>query len=281
MTMSATNIYSPLYKVRIPLNILRCMFGFPIQAINETFTRFRFSNLWESIRLVLFLSMFLLEFVIMFGLLLIVDGNLSNVQRIKLDCWNNFSTSKIDHIALFIVIAIGVISSFVYLFVFKHSTPLINELCEEMNDMKLKLSTITNENGLERQSIGSCVANSTKTMVLGQILCLSTSILFGCWAYLILQPIAYEGVFMRYGIYFPLIFPVIYAIETYYRLYGPITCSAELFCDQIINSITDLFDDWIKAFTSRNDGLKHKTNYDLSLKINVENSTMESKDEEK
>ena len=281
MSATNTNFHSPLYKVRALLCILRCLFGFPIKPTNEAYTRFQFSTLWESIRFVMFLSMVLLEYVIMVGLLLIVDGNLKNMAQIKQDCWNNFSTSKIDHIALIVIIFISVISSLVYLLVFKYNTPNINQLCEDIVDIQLNLSTITKENKQDRNNKRSCMSGSAKTIVYGQILSFITSILFGCWAYHILQYIAYDGVFVRYGIYFPLIFPIIYTIETYYRLFGPMTCSAELVCDQIINSITDLFDDWIDALRNRDDEISKKNNDNLSLEINMEASTMESKHEVK
>ena len=281
MSATNTNVHSPLYKVQMVLCILRCMFGFPIKPTNEAYTRFQFSTLLASFRFVMFLSMVLLEYVIMIGLLLIVDGNLNNMAKIKQDCWNNFSTSKIDHIALVIIIFISVISSLVYLLVFKHITPHINQLCEDIANVQLNLSTITKERKQEIIHKRSCMSGSAKTIVYGQVLSFITSILFGCWAYQILQYIAYDGVFVRYGIYFPLVFPIIYTIETYYRLFGPMTCSAELVCDQIINSITDLFDDWIGALKNGDDEISHRNNENLSLEINMEASTMELNHEEK
>ena len=281
MSATNTNIHSPLYKVRVILYVLRCMFGFPIKPTNEAYTRFQFSTLWESFRFVFFLSIVLLEYVIMIGLLLIVDGNMNNMAKIKQDCWNNFSTSKIDHIALIIIIFIAVISSLVYLLVFKYNTPHINQLCEDIANVQLNLSTITKERKQEIIHERSCMSGSAKTIVYGQVLSFITSILFGCWAYQILQYIAYDGVFVRYGIYFPLVFPIIYTIETYYRLFGPMTCSAELVCDQIINSITDLFDDWIGALRNHDNEIIHKNNDNANLEINMEASTIELKYEER
>ena len=276
--MSTIHIHSPLYRIRLPLKVLRCIFGFPIQATNETYTKFRFLSWLEFIRFVIMLSMLLLTYLDIAGLILIYDGNLHNFFRIKQECWNNFSTSKIDHIALIIVFVIGVVSSFVYLLAFKSNVESINKLCKDINDLGTTFSMDSNKWNTNTGFKGSRMENSTKTMICGQILCFITSILFGLWAYLILQAIAYDGVFVRYGIHFPIIFPIVYTIETYFKLFGPMTCSAELFCGQIIDSITDLFEDWIVALKTSHEEPKDKDSNTLTLQINMENPSNELKD---
>ena len=222
--------------------------------------------------------MLLLTYLDIVGLILIYDRSLHNLFRIKQECWNNFSTSKIDHIALIIVFVIGVVSSFVYLFAFKSNIESINQLCEDINDLGTTFSKEPNKWNQNISFKGSRMENSTKNMIYGQILCFITSILFGLWAYLILQAIAYDGVFVRYGIHFPLIFPIVYTIETYFKLFGPMTCSAELFCGQMIDSITDLFEDWIVALKTSHEEPKDIDSDTLTLKINMEKPKNESKD---
>ena len=42
-------------------------------------------------------------------------------------------------------------------------------------------------------------------------------------------------------------------IETFWIVFGPISCSVELVICQLINSLTDTFDDWIEILKSKYD----------------------------
>ena len=279
--MSAIETHSPLYKVRRLLRLLRCAFGFPIQATNKSYTTFRFLPWLEYSRFVMLPSIVLLEYVCMVILLLIYDGNLNNIIKIKQACYNNFSTSKVDHIALNLVIIICLLSSLLYLFVFQYNSHLINQLCEGIYDLKINLSATSNKKNGGRNPTRFVVENATKTVIYGQMLCFISSILFGLWAYYIIQSIAYDGVLALYGIFFPLIFPFIYTVETYFRLFGPMACSVELLCGQIIDSLTDLFDDWIDTLKCESIDEKAKNNYNTNLQITLPNSVMDIKQEER
>ena len=184
--MSTIESHSPLYKIRRPLRILRCAFGFPIQAANKSYTTFRFIPWLEYPRFVMLPSMVLLEYVYMVILLLIYDGNLNNITKIKQACYNNYSTSKVDHIALNLVIIICLLSSLSYLFVFKYNTNLINQLCEGIYDLKTNLSTMSIKENGGRTLTRFGVEHSTKTVIYGQSLCFISSIVFGLWASYIL-----------------------------------------------------------------------------------------------
>ena len=94
--------YSPFYKIRRTLTVLRWMLGFPLQKKNEYYTEFKFISWLEWLR---FTVMFLLPLSGLFFVLIvisIVDGNLDNFESEFYKSQELYTTSKTDSIALFI-----------------------------------------------------------------------------------------------------------------------------------------------------------------------------------
>ena len=85
--------------------------------------------------------------------------------------------------------------------------------------------------------------NSTKGICYGQFINLITSVIFGLD--LIMSSIEKQhDMFYRYGWSMRSIYPVLYGIEIFLYCFGPISSAVELILCQIINSLSDLYDDW-------------------------------------
>ena len=94
-----------------------------------------------------------------------------------------------------------------------------------------------------------------------------TSILFGTWFGIHYKPLLDE--FFQDEFYtFIIILSFIFAFQSVFLLYGPISCASELVICQYINSLTDLFESWKQNLetdptlpTVISNGIEKKYNY--------------------
>ena len=60
-------------------------------------------------------------------------------------------------------------------------------------------------------------------------------------------------VISHYGDSLPVVYGLVMGIETFWIVFGPISCSVELIICQLINSLTDTFDHWIEILKLKSD----------------------------
>ena len=174
--MKATKEYSPFYKIRRTLMLLRWTLGFPLRAKDNSYTEFRFVLWLECLRFLLLCLMSVLPVVFWLLVLLIVDGNLEHFKNLMKESNENYSTSKIDHVLTQQVwpISSGAIS-LSYLFLFKNNTHCINSFCNEVKVIKSKMAAMLINMGEERkQTHCITIEKSEKLIIYGQILNLIT-----------------------------------------------------------------------------------------------------------
>ena len=91
---------------------------------------------------------------------------------------------------------------------------------------------------------------ATKNILYGLIISLIATICGGLWVILVIEA-KYENVFYLYGHGIQVIYPCVYIICLFYGLLSPISCAAELVICQLINGLTDLFEEWIDLLKRR------------------------------
>ena len=243
--MKDTKEYSPFYKIRRTLVLLRWTFGFPLQSIDDSYTEFRFVLWLECLRFSVVYLMIMLSFVYWLFVVLIVDGNLENFITLFKELQDTYSKNKIDHYLVLLLYVNAVIMSFSYILYFKYNTQSINIFCNEVVIIKSKMAAILINKGKEgQQTHCMIIQNSEKLIIYGQIFNAITSFLHGLWNYNICITLPKDHLVYQYGSNYQLFIPPMFAITKFFIWYGPISCAVELLICQVINSLSDLFNDW-------------------------------------
>ena len=244
-----SNSYSPLNEIRQPLKILRWTLGFPLQALDATFSRFRFVPWMEFFRFSTLILISLVEYLFWAILFLIDDGNINNLIDFYADGYNKVSASKIEQSSFVILRISTIIFAFVYIFHFKWNANTISDLCKEVNRLKENLSKMLIEKHEERKHRCYHIKfeYSTKTILYGQILNVLSSLLYGVWILIFLQNNENEAWFPHRKTFVQIVYPIVATIAMMCINLGPMTCSAELVVGQIVDSITQLYCQWEEA----------------------------------
>ena len=145
--MASTNTNSPLYEIQRPLKLLRWIGGFPIKAVDSSFSQFTFIPWLEYIRFCFLILVFVMEYIYLMVKVLLYDGNLYSVYTFYETNYNKFSASKIDQFSTVFFNHITTISfSVVFILVFKSNASSISELCTDAKELKSMLNKNDEEN---------------------------------------------------------------------------------------------------------------------------------------
>ena len=152
-----------------------------------------------------------------------------------------------------------------------------------MSDIKTKMVAIIirKAEGPKQNHYFIGMEEATKIILFGQLINLIASMFFGLYVFLLIEEL-YDKLFFPYGSSIQVIYPLVYTINIFFALFGPISCAAELVVCQIINSLTDLFGDWMEVLKCNsgiqqlnNDGIAQEENCAQSaVQMDVEHETM-------
>ena len=246
--MKGTNVYSPFYKIRKTLVLLRWTFGFPLQAKDESYTEFRFVSWLECLRFLVVCLMPVVCYVYWLIVLLVVDGNLQNLVNVYKESYAICSLNEIDQILLCLWNISAVVMSFSYLLLFKYNTRSINKFCDEVTNIKSKVTdTLFNEEEEARRTQCITIQSSEKLIIFGQIFNALTSLLYGIGNNNIKEHHIENNIDIiryPYGSNVQLVYPYMRTIQVFFSLFGPMSCAVELIICQMVNTVSDLFKDW-------------------------------------
>ena len=243
-------MYSPLYKTRHTLKILRWTCGFPLRTMDGSYTTFRFVTSIEVIRLIIVLLVLRTDYLYMIALFLIYDGNLSNVATFYEDAYNNFSASRTVQITMLIWQGFVIISLLASIIAFKRNAESIGLYCKEVSAVKSEMNAL-----LVRKDEKSCCAieGAEKTIIYQQTINLTASVLTGIWVYHFFVATMNTKLTVNLGNSFTMVYPVLTVFQTIYLVFGPLSCAVELIICQLINSLEGTFEEWIKLLRFNSD----------------------------
>ena len=239
-------MHSPLYKTRHTLKILRWTCGFPLQTKDSSYTSFRFVTCIEIIRFIFVFFLLKISYLYGIALILIHDGNLSNVVTFYEAAFDNFTTSRTDQIVMFVWQTFIFFSLIAYIVTFKCNTESISAYCKEISAVKSELQYHFARNVVRNKPKCCRIEGPEKTIIYQQIINLTASILSGIWVCVYFFSMMDRKVISHYGDSLPVVYGLVMGIETFWIVFGPISCSVELIICQLINSLTDTFDHWIE-----------------------------------
>ena len=246
--MGDIKIYSPFYKVRKTLKLLRCILGFPLKPSNESFTEFIFNFWLEIFRFLIILVIPTILHIYLFIVFITLDGTLENFTLFYYELYTHYSTSILDIIVVIIWTLVISISMVAYLVIFCRSTETINQFCNEFCMAKSKLGSLLQRHKIQQyKTCTDQLESSHLLLIFGQILTLIATSMFTAWLFAVVKIISkdHEGYPLLDGVYaFGLL--LLYMLQVSNTLFGPLSCAVELINCHIINELADLFDDWQK-----------------------------------
>ena len=247
-------MYSPLYKTRHTLKILRWTCGFPLQTKDDSYTVFRFVTSIEIIRLIIVLLVLRTDYLYMIALFLIYDGSLSNVATFYEDAYNNFSASRTVQITMLIWQGFVIISLLASIIAFKRNAESISLYCKEVSAVKSEMNSHLVRKARRKDQKSCCaIEGPEKTIIYQQAINLTASVLTGIWVYHFFVATMNTKLTVNLGNSFTMVYPVLTAFLTFYLVFGPISCSVELIICQLINSLEGTFEEWIELLRFNSD----------------------------
>ena len=189
-------------------------------------------------------------------------------KRFLISNMNFYSTSTLDNSLAYLWPMIVFLTWLTYLIEFKSNLASINEFCAHVGNIKAKMNAmIVKPEDRRSKSLYSKLECHEKMLIYGMTLSILTSILLGTWFGIHYKTLLDE--FFKDEFYtFIIILSFIFAFQSLFLLYGPISCASELVICQYINSLTDLFETWKQILetdptlpTVISNGIETKYNY--------------------
>ena len=249
--MKAVRIYSPFYKIRRTLILLRWFLGFPLQSTDDSLTGFIFISRLEIFRFFVILSFPTILNVYLLLVFMTSDGQLQNFLDFYKGIYYYYSQNTIDHIVVVTWTMIILVVLHVNFFGFKRNANAINKFCNDFCQVKSNLESLLLEcNQKEASNCHENIQSSEYLLLFGQILNIIATSLFCTWLYEVTEIISDGRNFqiLRGILCFGFLF--FYFLQVSSTLFGPMSCAVELMICQFINELAMLFDDWKKVLSS-------------------------------
>ena len=243
--MGDIKTYSPFFKIRRTLNLLRWVLGFPLKPMDDSFTNFEFKPRLEIFKFFAVISFPIILHVYLVIIFVTTDGNLENYIAFMKGVYYHYSRSKIDHLVVLTWTAIIFVVLNVNFYVFKNNTKVINEFGSQFCYVKATLiSLLKNISQYKDLKSNKKIFASEYLLIFGQILNIIATCLFSVWLYKTTEIIGN-------GKTFPILqgircfaFLLFYALQVSSTLFGPMSSTVELIICQCINEMAYLFEDW-------------------------------------
>ena len=235
--------FSPFYRVRRILIILRLCFGFPLTSRNVAVTEMSFQPCKEYTRYVAFLSFFIAS--ISFVMFKIKElKNLESYVETFHHYFEGIGFTVYDSIMFHSTPYLNMISTVFYLYAFRNNFVKINKICTKLTVINKSLNQLMNKNGIP--SKGFVREKSMRVIILGiifSILIQSTHV--AIWSFALENGVLGSSTTSIWEKYLVSIAFVIYNICWTYPC---IAMSADFIAYHILNEIKHCFENWNRIF---------------------------------
>jgi len=128
---------------------------------------------------------------------------------------------------------------------FKKCSKPINNFCEEFCIAKSKMAILSSKNFRDgHQKCKKKVTNSEKLLMYGQILNVITTTLFTIWYNIVMNETKHGHNVYKTWIGYEIFSMLVYFVQIFIILFGPMSCTAELLICEIIEGLSEMFEDW-------------------------------------
>ena len=263
--------FSPFYRVRRILMILRLCFGFPLTSRNVAFSEMSFKPCKEYTRYVAFFSFF----IVSISFVMFKTKELNNLES-YVDTFHHYfegiGFTVYDSIMFHSTPYLNMISTIFYLYAFKNNFVKINKICTKLTVMNKSLNQLMNENGIPTKR--TVHEKSTRVIVLG----ITFSILIQCTHVAIWSLALENGVLgsSATSMFEKYLVSIAFVIYNLCWTYPTIAMSADFIAYHILNEIKHCFESWNRIFKHVNK--KHCTSNRLVAKESKEADATENID---
>ena len=244
------NQHSPFFKVRKTLLLLRYTLGLPLQIKDNRYTEFRFVTWLECLRFFVYCLILNSWLINLSGICLLVDGTVENYMQLLKDSYRLTSSSVIDQSSTASVNMLALLLLFVYPILFKNNAHEITSICKEMLDLNTNMNSASQQVKPKKKKCGMSMEISERMVIYGQSLNMTGCILWVVWYYDLVMSLPQDHSLYNY-LSNPNLGPFCGAIGLFFNIYGPLSCAAEFVICHMINSLTNLFENWKAILNSK------------------------------
>ena len=264
-TLSAVNMvdtepakFSPLYKIKRLLIILRWLLGFPYKTLNKSFDDFKFVPILEYFRYGLYLFIFFACEIYFFLTIMKVYTESNPIIGMKKYFTEFLGFTVLDILVLWSCPYIGFISCTFYLFSFKKIYPSFSEVCGALTNINKDIYESLKQ-GTENKKRKN-LSISTKLFILQLILAISISILHAMMFPMVLKDELFKKSPLSLTDEIFLTLSVI--IQLLCWTYPPITISADMVVCHMLEETGETYLAWNTLLEIHENQLPEKTDID-------------------
>ena len=229
--------YSPLYKIKKTLLLLRFVLGFPLSAENFEFSEFSFRPWIECPRFFLLLIFFFSPQFLFFSMA-------PDASRNVVGATQDYFTIALGYTALDIIIILWIpyvhlASTIFYTISFKNRTKEINQVCLEIIKVKTFLGDCFMEMNSKENKSNTRI--SLRLVVLAVLVALVTLLLYGFSIYLTMGAIESAFYITRTQMW---ILVINNAIQSVCWIYPFMSISADLMTCHILEDMGNIYLNW-------------------------------------
>ena len=261
--------YSPLYKIKKLLLILRWFLGFPFKARNRSFDNFKFVPFLEYFRYGIYLLIYFVTHIYNGCTIMKVYGETNLILGMKKYFTDFLGFTVLDILVFWSVPYTSLISCTIYLFSFKKISSSFSDVCSVLTVINKNMCESSN---LELETKKRHKFNiSMKLFILEFILAMSILILYAVCFPMVLK----DEIFMKspLSLVDETIFIISVIIFTLCWVFPPITITADIVVCHMLEEMGETYLAWINLLVMHENQLPVKGELDEKT---IDNSQLAS-----
>lgn len=238
------NVFSPFFKVKKMIFILRLSLGFPLKPMNDAYNQFQFNYFFEFLRHAFYLCIFAGGFVFTLRVHIMRTGQwnpwLATVHDVSL-----IGLTELDLAVLIAFQLANIFSNTCFFFSFKNSNLNLNNLVRYLTNLNEEIYDISES--MNRTFTTNTKAPYTKLAATFILSLFSAGLYASCWSTVLLAA-STENLPKYENIAFGVVLFLMYAIN----IYPPMAASADFVVSHLVYETRDAFDKFKEMIKLRN-----------------------------
>ena len=238
--------FSPLFRVKNILFILRCVFGFPLTPTNEEFDHFEFRTWFETLKQVLYLA----SVAFTFGCMTFLHMKNKDTKNPFKAIDEDLSPIGISNLDLGVVLTLpmtGCISNMMYFLSFKRRHLKLNKLFRLLRDVREKLHTTKRCCNLLSRKYS--ILYFARFIFVTTMAALAIGMLIFYWSNIVLTTLSFKHLSSTDRLMYCLAVAGIYILT----IYPPMATSADVLVWHLLHEIGEAFVEFKQLIKSQNE----------------------------
>ena len=238
--------FSPLFRVKNILFILRCVCGFPLTPTNEEFDHFEFRTWFETLKQVLYLASVAFTFGCM-TFLHMKNKDTKNPFKAMIEDLSPIGISILDLGVVLTLPMTGCISNMMYFLSFKRHHLKLNKLFRLLRDVREKLHTTKRCCNLLGRKYS--ILYFARFIFVITMAALAIGMLIFYWSNIVLTTLSFKHLSSTDRLMYCLAVAAIYILT----IYPPMATSADVLVWHLLHEIGEAFVEFKQLIKSQNE----------------------------